>query len=173
MNRAKNAALANDPKALEVYRKEYQKKSRDNARTPVQWDDGKNAGFTSAEKPWMAVNPNYSVINAAAQLDKPSSVFNCWKTVLEARKKYKDIIVYGRFDLVDENNEKIFAYTQTSPEGKILVACNFSTDTVEWQGYFRSVQEVIVSTTGQTLQCLEGGRIVLEPYEAIGILVSN
>lgn len=157
-----------------MFRREYQKKSRDNARTPVQWDSSQHAGFTSAEKPWMAVNPNYTDINAAAQLDDPNSVFNCWRSVLETRKKYKDIVVYGRFDLVDEKNDKIFAYSRTSPEGRVLVVCNFSAENIEWVGISTTVQEVIATTTGRSqegLRTAEG--LQLEPFEAIAMLVTE
>lgn len=157
-----------------MFRREYQKKSRDNARTPVQWDSSKNAGFTSAEKPWMTVNPNYAVINAAAQVDDPNSVFNCWRSVLDARKKYKDILVYGRFDLVDEKNEKIFAYSRTSPEGRVLVVCNFSAEKIEWAGITAAVQEVVATTTGRSRQSFQRLNVLqLEPFEAIALLVTE
>ncbi|CEJ59613.1 hypothetical protein PMG11_08230 [Penicillium brasilianum] len=162
-----------DDETRKMFRQEYQKKSRDNARTPVQWDSSKHAGFTSAEKPWMAVNPNYSIINAAAQLDDPSSVFNCWRSVLETRKRYKDIVVYGRFDLVDENNDKIFAYSRTAPEGRVLVVCNFSAETAKWVGVPASVQEVIMTTTGRSREALQGAQVQLEPFEAIAMLVTE
>ncbi|OKP13955.1 Alpha-glucosidase [Penicillium subrubescens] len=162
-----------DYETREMFRREYQKKSRDNARTPVQWDSSKHAGFTSAEKPWMAVNPNYTIINAAAQLEDPNSVFNCWRSVLEARKRYKDIVVYGRFDLVDENNDKIFAYSRTAPQGRVLVVCNFSTEKVEWVGVPATVQEVILTTTGRSREGLQGPEVQLEPFEAIALLVTE
>jgi glycosidase len=121
----------------------------------------------------MAVNPNYSIINAAAQLEDPSSVFNCWRSVLETRKRYKDIVVYGRFDLVDENNDKIFAYLRTAPEGRVLVVCNFSAENVSWVGGPASVQEVIMTTTGRSREGLQGAQVQLEPFEAIAMLVTE
>lgn len=162
-----------DHETRKTFRREYQKKSRDNARTPVQWDSSKHAGFTSAEKPWMAVNPNYTIINAAAQLEDPNSVFNCWRSVLEERKRHKDIVVYGRFDLVDESNEKIFAYSRTAPQGRVLVVCNFSTEKVEWVGIPATVQEVILTTTGRSQEGLQGPGVQLEPFEAIALLVTE
>ncbi|GLI81055.1 hypothetical protein PoHVEF18_009424 [Penicillium ochrochloron] len=162
-----------DHETRETFRREYQKKSRDNARTPVQWDSNKHAGFTSAEKPWMAVNPNYTIINAAAQLEDPNSVFNCWRSVLEERKRHKDIVVYGRFDLVDESNEKIFAYSRTAPQGRVLVVCNFSTEKVEWVGIPVTVQEVILTTTGRSQEGLQGPEVQLEPFEAFALLVTE
>jgi glycosidase len=139
----------------------------------MQWDSSKHAGFTSAEKPWMTVNPGYTVVNAAAQLDDPNSVFSCRQAVLEARKRYKDIVVYGRFDLVDENNDKIFAYSRTSPDGRVLAVCNFSAETVEWVSISATVQEVIVTTTGRPREGLQRGEIQLEPFEAIALLVTE
>lgn len=122
----------------------------------------------------MAVNPNYTVINAAAQFDDPNSVFNCWRSILDARKRYKDIVVYGRFDLVDEKNDKIFAYSRASPEGRVLVVCNFTAEKVEWVGIPASIQEVIATTTGRTREGVQGVEAIqLEPYEAIALLVAE
>jgi glycosidase len=77
------------------------------------------------------INPNYATLNSKAQTADPTSSFNCWKSVLEARKKYKDIVSYGNFNLIDEENERVFAYTRESEEGQVmLVACKFSLETV-------------------------------------------
>ncbi|KAJ5493512.1 Alpha-glucosidase [Penicillium diatomitis] len=160
-----------DRETQEMFLREYQKKSRDNARTPVQWDSSKNSGFTSADKPWMSVNPNYTVINAAAQLDDPNSVFNCWRTVLDMRKQYKDIVVYGRFDLVDQENDNVFAYTRNSPQGQVLVVCNFSPEHIDWTGLPSGAKEILVTTTGRSLSSVSSDALSLEPFEAISLLV--
>ena len=149
---------------------EYQKKSRDNARTPMQWDASPQAGFTTSNEPWMRVNDNYEEINAAAQIGDPGSARGCWQQVLEKRKMYKDIFVYGDFELIDEPNDTVFAYKRKATSGQTaLVACNFSSAMVSWKLAWEA-KEVLISTNGKTLQDLSGGEIQLEPWEAISII---
>lgn len=99
-------------------------KSRDNARTPMQWDDTPNAGFTTGT-PWIAVNPNYTEINAKAQTSDPDSVFHYYKKLIALRKQYP-VIVYGKYELLLEDSDDLFVYTRTLENTKILVVCNFS-----------------------------------------------
>ncbi|MDE7187343.1 MAG: alpha-glucosidase [Lachnospiraceae bacterium] len=98
-------------------------KSRDNARTPVQWDDSWQAGFT-AGTPWIAVNPNYKEINAKAETADPNSVFHYYKKLIDLRKK-NPIMVYGKYELMLEDSEELFVYTRTLDEEKLLVVCSF------------------------------------------------
>ncbi|MDO4328781.1 MAG: alpha-glucosidase [Lachnospiraceae bacterium] len=86
-------------------------KGRDNARTPMQWSSEPNAGFT-AGTPWMEVNPNYTRINARQQLEDPDSIFQYYRKLIQLRKQL-DVLVTGRFDLLLEQDEQIFAYTRT------------------------------------------------------------
>jgi len=97
---------------------------RDNARTPFQWNNKKNAGFTDGT-PWIKVNPNYEQINAEAQLDDENSIYNYYKKLIALRKKH-EIIVYGEYTLILEDNEDIYAYTRRLKEETLLVICNFS-----------------------------------------------
>ena len=83
-------------------------RSRDNARTPVQWDDTPNAGFTTGT-PWIEVNPNYTAINAAAEEKDPDSVLNYYKQMIALRKSHLGLI-YGSFQLLAEENPQVFAY---------------------------------------------------------------
>ena len=99
-------------------------KSRDNARTPMQWDDSKNAGFTTGT-PWIDVNPNYSKINAKEQMARENSVFNYYKKLIALRKEY-EIIVYGDYNLLLPEDEDLFVYERSLDGKKLLVACNFS-----------------------------------------------
>ncbi|MCQ2508709.1 MAG: alpha-glucosidase [Dorea sp.] len=101
-------------------------KSRDNARTPMQWNTSPNGGFTTG-KPWLQVNPSYTYINAEAQVGDPDSVFSYYKQLVALRKQH-EIIVYGSYELLCPADEKIFAYTRTLGEKKLLVVCNFSAD---------------------------------------------
>lgn len=98
-------------------------KSRDNARTPMQWDDSENAGFTTGT-PWLKVNPNYKQINAASQVNDPDSVFSFYRRLVELRKEY-DVFVDGAFELLYADDPDIFAYTRTTPEETLTVLCNF------------------------------------------------
>ncbi|EKQ50260.1 MULTISPECIES: alpha-glucosidase [unclassified Clostridium] len=99
-------------------------KGRDNARTPMQWDDSENAGFTSG-KPWMKVNPNYKEINAKSQLNDENSIFNYYKKLIRIRKE-NPVVVYGAYELVLEDNKEVFAYTRTLKDEKLLIICNFT-----------------------------------------------
>ena len=99
-------------------------KSRDNARTPMQWDDSKNAGFTTGT-PWIDVNPNYTKINAKEQIAREDSVFNYYKKLIALRKEY-EIIVYGDYNLLLPEDKDLFVYERSLDGKKLLVACNFS-----------------------------------------------
>ena len=111
----------------EIMRSIYAK-SRDNARTPMQWSDGEQAGFTSGE-PWMRINPNYKEINAQAQVEDKNSIFHCYKTLVEFRKKYP-VFVDGSFEMLLEKDENIFAYTRDNADAQLLVVCNFYGKTI-------------------------------------------
>lgn len=107
------------------------KKSRDNARTPMQWDDSANGGFTSGT-PWIRVNPNYPEINAAQAVKDPDSVFHYYRRLIQLRKKYP-IMVYGIYDLILEDHEQIYAYTRSFKGEQWLVICNFSGEEADFQ----------------------------------------
>ena len=99
-------------------------RSRDNARTPVQWDDSDQAGFTSGT-PWIAVNPNYKEINAKAETKDPNSVFHYYKKLIALRKE-NPIMVYGRYEPMLEDSEELFVFTRTLDDKKLLAVCNFT-----------------------------------------------
>ncbi len=99
-------------------------KSRDNARTPMQWNDSPQAGFT-AGTPWIPVNPNYREINAKAETANPASVFHYYKKLIALRKQ-NPIMVYGKYELLLEESEELFVYTRTLEQEKLLVVCNFT-----------------------------------------------
>ena len=102
-------------------------KSRDNARTPFQWDDSANAGFTTGT-PWIMVNPNYTQINAREQLNRADSVFRYYQKLIGLRRNSpdKDLIVYGKYDLILPDHPQLFAYTRTLEGKKLLTVCNLS-----------------------------------------------
>lgn len=98
-------------------------KSRDNARTPMQWDASDNAGFTTGT-PWLKVNPNYIEINAKDNLEDPDSVFACYQKLIALRKSYP-VFVDGHFHLLLEEDENFFAYMREDENSELLVVANF------------------------------------------------
>ena len=98
-------------------------KSRDNARTPMQWDTSENAGFTRGT-PWIKVNPNYKTINAESQIHDENSIFSCYRKLIRLRKTY-DVFVDGTFRLLLEADEDFFAYQRENASCRLLVICNF------------------------------------------------
>lgn len=104
-------------------------KSRDNARTPVQWDNCDHAGFTSGT-PWLPVNPNYTQINAAAQVAEPDSVFSHYRRLI-ALRHHHDVVVHGDYRLLLPDDEQVFAYVRSLCDGqggttRLLVVANLS-----------------------------------------------
>ncbi|MCM3616475.1 alpha-glucosidase [Sutcliffiella horikoshii] len=98
-------------------------KSRDNARTPMQWNSEDHAGFTTSS-PWVAVNPNFTTINAESEMANPDSIFHYYKQLIQLRRQ-NDLIVYGDFQMILEDDQEIFAYVRTYQNKKLLVICNF------------------------------------------------
>ena len=104
--------------------------SRDNSRTPMQWDDSDNSGFTEG-KPWINVNENYREINVKAQLKDENSILNFYKKMIKIRKQYETLI-YGSYDLILDEDEKIYAYTRTMNNEKFIIIVNLSHDEVKY-----------------------------------------
>jgi oligo-1,6-glucosidase len=100
--------------------------SRDNARTPMQWDAAPNAGFTIGD-PWLPVNPNYTWLNAAAQIDAADTVFAHYQALIRLRHELP-ILVDGDFTSLMAEDPQIWAYTRTTPNGKLLVIANCGRD---------------------------------------------
>lgn len=95
----------------------------------MQWDDSPNGGFTTGT-PWLAVNPNYTYINAASQVNDPDSVFSYYKQLIKLRKDH-EIIIDGSYKLLLPEDENIYAYTRTLEDQKLLIICNFTKETLE------------------------------------------
>jgi oligo-1,6-glucosidase len=102
-------------------------KSRDNARTPMQWDSRENAGFTTGA-PWIKVNPNYTEINVESALADPNSIFYYYQKLIQLRKR-NPIIIYGSYDLILAADKEIYAFTRTYQEDRLLILLNFTLDT--------------------------------------------
>ena len=142
-------------------------KSRDNARTPMQWDASENAGFTTGT-PWIAVNPNYKKINVEDQLKREDSVFHYYQKLIRLRKE-NEIIVYGNYELLLPEDENIFAYVRSLDGKKLLTVCNFSKSEqkFDFQGYENA--KVLISNYNRDA----GEDGILKPYEATVLLLEN
>ena len=143
-NLAISAGLS-DKEALAV----CSKMSRDNARTPVQWSDSGNAGFTTGT-PWLKVNSNYKDINVQNQENDPDSVLNYYRKLVATRKspEYKEVFTYGVFEPAYEDTEYVMAYYRVSDNQRILVAANFGKDAKTIELKF-PVKKVVLSNVGR------------------------
>jgi glycosidase len=141
--------------------KSIQHIGRDNARTPMQWNDKLNAGF-SENKPWIKVNPNYTEINVASQINNPESILNYYKKLIDFRRfsKYKDLIRDGNFELTDRSNSQIFSYKRIYKDKIILVICNFTDCVINYSYDKKNV--ILCNYKDQN-------GIYLRPYEALVI----
>ena len=105
-------------------------RSRDHARTPMQWDDSRNAGFSDG-KPWLMVNPRYKEINVKKALSDPYSIFYYYKKLISLRKQY-EIIIHGSFHLLEPDHGELFVYERILGKEKLLVITNFSNQCVTY-----------------------------------------
>ena len=143
-------------------------KSRDNARTPMQWDDSENAGFTTGT-PWIMVNPNYKEINAKEQLARPDSVFHFYQKLIRLRKE-REIIPYGEYELLLPEDPDLYVYTRALGEHKLLVICNFRKEEKEFtlpEGFDPGMGEILI---GNYPDRELGETMTLKAYEALAIL---
>lgn len=140
-------------------------KGRDNARTPMQWDNSAYAGFSTA-KPWIMVNPNYTKINARDQVNREDSVFKYYQKLIKLRHE-SELIVYGTYDLILDDDKDIYAYIRTLGDEKLIVYCNFSENTreVELPEEFTNGKVLISNYSDVKVN----PKITLRPYEAIVI----
>ena len=142
-------------------------KGRDNARTPMQWEDSANAGFSGANAtPWIIVNPNYTKINAKDQVSREDSVFKYYQKLIKLRHE-SDLIVYGTYDLILDDDKDIYAYIRTLGDEKLIVYCNFSENTREVELPEEFTDGKILISNYNDAKVSE--KITLRPYEAIVI----
>ena len=139
--------------------------ARDNGRTPFQWSNTPNAGFTTGI-PWIQVNPNYTTVNVEYEAKDPNSCLNYFKKMVLLRKTHKEVLVYGKYQLLDADNPKIYAYTRGDSANKVLVVLNFSKDKVGWdvpEGL--RIKPVPLINNYNTF--IPGKTITMEPYQAV------
>lgn len=137
-----------------------QLRGRDNARTPMQWDSSKNAGF-SVGAPWLPVNENYRYINAQEQLQRQDSVFFTYQKLIRLRHELS-IVTDGEYSLIDGNTEHLWCYSRRADSERLIVLCNFSdiSQPCQWVDS-RSEQEIIIANYDEHITG------ILQPYEAI------
>ena len=138
------------------------KVGRDNARTPMQWTNQNNAGFASAE-PWIAVNPNYTEINVASEINHENSIFKTYQKLISLRKN-NDWIVYGDFELLSSASN-VFSYIRTYENERYLVVANLSNEKEQ----FSLPYEIKSSVIGQIPSTLKN--IVLAPWQAFSVQI--
>lgn len=140
-------------------------KGRDNARTPMQWDDSAYAGF-STTNPWIMVNPNYTKINAKDQVNREDSVFKYYQKLIKLHHE-SELIVYGTYDLILDDDKDIYAYIRTLGDEKLIVYCNFSENTREVELPEEFVNKKVLISNYSDAKANQ--KITLRPYEAIVI----
>ncbi|MEC0119935.1 alpha,alpha-phosphotrehalase [Paenibacillus apiarius] len=150
-----------------------QQKSRDNSRTPMQWNDSEHGGFTSG-MPWIQTAPNYRAIHAEEALRNPDSIFHHYRKLIELRKQY-DIIVHGDYKLLLADHPQIFAYVRSCKKERLLVISNFygheATFTLPQEEEITGEARILLSNYADTPNTIE--RLVLRPYESVAFHVVN
>lgn len=107
------------------------KTGRDNSRTPMQWNREKNAGFSVGD-PWLKVNSNYKGINVEKEMQNPDSIYHYYKKLIELRKE-QDVLIYGRYDLILEDHDQVYAYTRTLNDETVVIITNLFAENVEFE----------------------------------------
>ena len=149
-------------------------KGRDNARTPMQWDDTENAGFTTGE-PWIHVNPNYMDINTKAALNEPDSIFYYYKKLIALRKEMK-IIVEGSYELIEAENEHIYAYMRHLHNQTLLILTNFTGDrqVISWPESVKGYDgQKVIANYSDRAERETASETILRPWEAVVYLIEK
>ena len=138
--------------------------SRDNGRTPMQWNSLLNAGFTTG-KPWLTINQNFNSVNVEAANKDENSILNYLRKMTKVRRENKDILVYGKYELIDKENKNIFAYKRSNEKETFLILLNFTKEssTIAIPNGYNLSTELINNL--QPLK-VEGKNIVLQPYQS-------
>lgn len=141
-------------------------KSRDNSRTPMQWDSTENAGFTTG-KPWIGIPGNYKEINVKQALEDKNSVFYHYKKLIELRKN-EDLFVIGKYEDIDLENKSVYAYKRVGENGELIVISNFYENEVKFDINGLEIEKckILLSNYKENPK-VEGNEIVLKPYESI------
>ncbi|MDA9234454.1 alpha-glucosidase [Polaribacter sp.] len=149
---------------MDQFMKKLNFNSRENARTPMQWDSTKNGGFTEG-KPWKKVNDNYQTINVVAQNKDPKSILNHFRKMVKLRKD-NPVLVYGQYQILQESHSEIYAYTRTLDEQQVFVLLNFSKKQATITLEETTKTGTLLINNYDRLDAKEG-QITLQPYQAI------
>ena len=141
--------------------------ARDNARTPFQWNATDNAGFTNSA-PWIKINADYKTVNAAAQENDPNSILNYFRGMVKLRKELPEL-VYGKYELLDRENENVYAYTRTLDDKQVLVLLNFSIECPTFDIPNTSKNVVNVLMNNLTTLTYNKTMVTLQPWQALVI----
>lgn len=145
-------------------------KGRDNARTPIQWDDSKEAGFTTG-RPWLQVNPNYPTINVENALADQESIFYCYQKLIQLRKE-NPIMVYGHYQLLREEDTSLFAYTRSFQGDIWLIVANFSEQINEVQFTEEATELEPIISSGMPKR-YDLSQLKLDPYETFVVKLDS
>lgn len=149
---------------LDAFMKELNYYSRENGRTPMQWNDTKNAGFTEGT-PWKRVNENYRELNVAAQEEDPNSVLNHFRKMTKLRKE-NELLVYGKYTLIQPEHQSVYAYTREWEGQKWLILLNFSETRSDFEYEIgSSIANVMINNYDEV--AISGNTLDLKPYQAV------
>ena len=155
---------ATDGEDLDLHLKKLNLLSRDNGRTPMQWDDTKNAGFSS-ETPWLPVHENQTTVNVANQQNDHNSVLNHFRKMVALRKDNL-LLVYGKYEIIQENHPTIYAYSRTLDDEQMKILLNFSESTSKINLHDLVLyKEVLINNYNELL--IDKNTITLQPYQAV------
>ena len=149
---------------MDLFMKKLNFLSRDNGRTPMQWDGSKNAGFTTGT-PWLPVNENYKTINVEVEQNNPNSVLNHFKKMVNLRND-NEVLVYGTYKLLDAENNEVYSYTRALSGKEILVLLNFTNHTSEVElPEAKNVGSILINNYEDLINI--NGKVTLKPYQAV------
>ena len=155
---------ATDGEDLDLHLKNLNLLSRDNGRTPMQWDASKNAGFSS-ETPWLPVHENHTTVNVANQQNDHNSVLNHFRKMVALRKDNL-LLVYGEYEIIQEEHPTIYAYSRTLDDEQMKILLNFSelTSKINLSNLVQ-IKEVLINNYNELL--IDKNTITLQPYQAV------
>ena len=146
-------------KDMDIFLKAVHRQSRDNARTPLQWDNSRFAGFSNT-KPWLDVNENYNKINVELQQDNSDSILNYYREIIRIRKNYSTLI-YGDFLDLEPSNEKLYIYKRWDKQKTFIIVLNFSDDKAQWDIHNFDSMRLVISNYKKSVYTKS-----VDPWEA-------
>ena len=155
---------------LAAFLEDKKQTSRENSRTPIQWNAGENAGFTTG-KPWLKVNENNRYLNAEVQEKDSNSVLNYFRKIVKFRKE-NPVLVYGKYTILDNDNPNVYCYTRELEGKKMLIALNFSENNATYEPGFSLEKSKIISSNYSELFVNNKNNTILRPYEAMIIEIN-